>query len=83
MLSLVENAACGRDVAERQALIGEKLYRQKACRRQNCTQEFATLHKTRESSGNKSCIKGASELPGMFMFDMFGCFSYLTKYAYL
>jgi len=28
MLSLVENAACGRDIAERQALIGRKLYRQ-------------------------------------------------------
>lgn len=71
MLSLVEKAACGRDIAERQALIGGKLYRQKACRRQNCTLEFATLHKTRESSGNKTCIKGASELPGMLLFDTF------------
>lgn len=57
MLSLVENVACGRDIAKRQALIGGKLYRQKPSPRQNCTLEFATLHKRRESGGYLTCIK--------------------------
>ncbi len=51
MLPLVENAACGQDIAQRQELIGGKLSRLKASL-QSCTLEFANLHKTRECGGN-------------------------------